>query len=77
MTLSVAGRHNIYNALAAAAVGFALGCDAEKLIRGIESFEGDGQRQNIYLFRGLRIFDDTYNASPASVRGGNGGHARL
>ena len=68
VTLSVAGRHNIYNALAAAAVGFALGCDTEKLIRGIESFEGDGQRQNIYLFRGLRIFDDTYNASPASVR---------
>ena len=68
VTLSVAGRHNIYNALAAVAVGTALGLPAEKLIRGTQSFSGDGKRQNIYQFHGLRIFDDTYNASPASMR---------
>lgn len=68
VTLSVAGRHNIYNALAAAAIGIALGCDIDKLIAGIEAFAGDGKRQNIYEFEGLRIFDDTYNASPASMR---------
>ena len=65
--LSVEGRHNIYNALAAAAVGIALGCDIYSLICGIESFSGDGKRQNIYEYKGLRIFDDTYNASPASM----------
>ena len=67
VTLAVEGRHNIYNALAAVSVGIALGCDISKLIRGIQSFEGDGKRQNIYEFDGLRIFDDTYNASPASM----------
>ena len=65
--LSVCGRHNIYNALAAAAVGIALGCDIDRLICGVESFSGDGKRQNIYEYKGLRIFDDTYNASPASM----------
>lgn len=65
--LAVEGRHNIYNALAAAAVGITLGCDINRLICGIEAFEGDGKRQSIYEFCGLRIFDDTYNASPASM----------
>ncbi len=68
VTLSVMGRHNIYNALAAFAAGYALGCDEKLLIEGIESFSGDGRRQNIYEFNGLRIFDDCYNASPDSMR---------
>lgn len=68
VTLSTLGRHNIYNALAAVAVGISLGCDIERLIKGVESFTGDGSRQNIYEFEGVRIFDDTYNASPDSMR---------
>ncbi|MBQ8606242.1 MAG: UDP-N-acetylmuramoyl-tripeptide--D-alanyl-D-alanine ligase [Clostridia bacterium] len=65
--LATLGIHNVYNALAAIAVGTALGCDVKKLITGVESFKGDGSRQNIYDFEGVRIFDDTYNASPASM----------
>lgn len=68
VTLSTLGRHNIYNALAAVAVGIALGCNIESLIKGAESFTGDGSRQNIYEYKGVRIFDDTYNASPDSMR---------
>ena len=67
VTLSTLGEHNIYNALAAACVGYALGCDMDKVTAGISAFSGDGSRQNIYTFKGLRIFDDTYNASPASM----------
>lgn len=67
VTLSALGVHNIYNALAAVACGIALGCDIPSLIRGAESFCGDGSRQNIYEFEGVRIFDDTYNASPDSM----------
>ena len=67
VTLSVLGIHNVYNSLAAVAVGIALGYDIQKLIRGIENFKGDGSRQNIYLWNGIRIFDDTYNASPDSM----------
>ncbi len=67
VVLSTLGRHNIYNALAAVSVGIALGCDIRTLISGVENFSGDGSRQNIYEYEGFRIFDDTYNASPASM----------
>lgn len=67
VTLATEGIHNIYNSLAAVAVGAALGCDINRLIDGIQSFEGDGKRQNIFETKGVRIFDDTYNASPASM----------
>lgn len=68
VTLSVLGVHNVYNSLAAIAVGVALGYDIDRLIKGVENFKGDGSRQNIYLWNGVRIFDDTYNASPDSMR---------
>lgn len=68
VALSVLGVHNIYNSLAAIAAGIALGYDIPSLIKGVESFEGDGNRQNIYVHNGVRIFDDTYNASPDSMR---------
>lgn len=66
--LNVMGRHNIYNSLAAIGVGVTLGIDIGALIRGVEAFTGDGSRQNIYKSNGFIIFDDTYNASPDSMR---------
>ena len=66
--LKVPGRHNILNALAAFAVGRTLGLEAQKLIKGIESFKGDGVRQNITQLNGITIIDDCYNASPDSVK---------
>lgn len=68
VSLSVLGVHNIYNSLAAIAVGIALGYPVASLIKGVESFEGDGNRQNIFIHNGVRIFDDSYNASPDSMR---------
>ncbi len=68
VSLSVLGVHNVYNSLAAISAGIALGYDIEKLISGVEAFAGDGSRQNIYMHNGIRIFDDTYNASPDSMR---------
>lgn len=68
VTLSVYGRHNIYNALAAFAVGRIMGFAPQKLITGIESFKGDGVRQNIKEIGGITILDDAYNASPDSVK---------
>ncbi len=66
--LSVLGTHNIYNSLAAIAAGLALGYDINALIKGVEGFLGDGNRQNIYDYNGVRFFDDSYNASPDSMR---------
>ena len=68
VSLNVKGLHNIYNSLAAIAVGITLGIDIPSLIEGAEAFAGDGSRQNIYELCGYTLFDDTYNASPDSMR---------
>ena len=63
------GRHNIYNALAAAAVAFALGTDVNLIGRGLSSFKQlDLHMQLINFYNGIKIFNDSYNASPLSVK---------
>ena len=63
------GRHNISNALAAAAVGCQLGLRPEQIAHGLETVSLTGRRLEIKKgIRGSTIVDDTYNASPASVK---------
>lgn len=70
VNLTVLGEHNILNALAALAVadhyGVPLPLAAEKL-RGWGGFKN---RQQIYVNNGITIIDDTYNASPDSMKAG-------
>ena len=40
MRLNLIGRFNVYNALAASAVGFSLGLQEETIRRGLEQLEG-------------------------------------
>jgi len=61
------GVHNVYNALAAIAVGIELGIPAEKIARGIESFSSAKMRLNIVFLNGIKIINDAYNASPQSM----------
>lgn len=68
VTLGVLGVHNVYNSLAAIGVALSLGFDIKDVIKGVESFTGDGSRQSIYEFNGVTFFDDTYNASPDSMK---------
>ena len=68
VTLGVLGVHNVYNSLAAIGVALSLGFDIKDVIKGVESFTGDGSRQSIYDFNGVTFFDDTYNASPDSMK---------
>ena len=42
MRLNLIGRFNVYNALAASAVGFSLGLQEETIRRGLEQLEGVG-----------------------------------
>ncbi len=66
--LPLPGRHNISNALAAAAVGHWLGLSPEQIARGLADVSLSGMRQEVKKgIRGSTIIDDTYNASPASV----------
>ncbi|TFY99118.1 UDP-N-acetylmuramoyl-tripeptide--D-alanyl-D-alanine ligase [Ramlibacter humi] len=70
--LHIAGRHNVRNALAAAACALAAGVPLEAIARGLESFEPVKGRSRAFAIaldgRTLTLVDDTYNANPDSVR---------
>jgi UDP-N-acetylmuramoyl-tripeptide--D-alanyl-D-alanine ligase len=70
--LHIAGRHNVRNALAAAACALAAGAPLQAVVRGLESFEpvkGRSRALGVALGdRTLTLVDDTYNANPDSVR---------
>lgn len=68
VTLSVAGRHNILNALAASAAAYVLGIDGEAVRAGLESFHGAGRRFEYKgSYHGADIYDD-YAHHPAELR---------
>ena len=66
--LAFPGRHNIYNALAAAAAGFALGLEAGEIARGLETVTPAPMRGVLrHLPNGIDILDDSYNSNPAAM----------
>lgn len=68
VSLPVVGEHNVLNALAAVAVGLSFGLPVEEIVLGLESFVPPDKRANIFESKGkYKIFDDTYNANPASM----------
>ena len=68
VTLALAGRHNVVNALAAAAVGVALGVPLEAIARGLAEAQPVAGRCVWRAAGQVRILDDTYNANPVSLR---------
>ena len=62
------GRHNVYNSLAAFAVGDILGLDEDTVRAGLMAFHGADRRQKIYEIGNITVIDDCYNASPESMR---------
>jgi len=69
VTLQVAGRHNVQNALAAAAAALALGTPAEAIVRGLEAFQPvRGRMEVVTLASGAVLLEDSYNANPLSMR---------
>ena len=68
VTLAFAGRHNVVNALAAAAVGVALGWPLAEIARGLASARPVAGRCVWRTAGAVRVLDDTYNANPASLR---------
>lgn len=69
ITLTLAGTHNVANALAAAALTMATGATLAQVKAGLEQVENVKGRVEVSQPRdGLRLIDDTYNASVASVK---------
>ena len=66
--IPVLGRHNVYNALAAWAVGTLFGMSESDIRRGLLSFEGTAMRQKIYDLGNITVIEDCYNAAPESMR---------
>jgi UDP-N-acetylmuramoyl-tripeptide--D-alanyl-D-alanine ligase len=67
--LSLAGRHNVTNALAAAAAAHCAGADIPAIVAGLESVRAVSGRLELKRARcGAWLIDDSYNANPSSVR---------
>lgn len=67
--LSIPGRHNIYNALIAAAVARQLGIAFSAIKKRIKSYkEVPPMRLQFKSVRGVRILDDSYNSNPSSMQ---------
>lgn len=62
------GIHMVSNALAGAAVGYALGLTPEEIKAGIEGLPSIPGRNNIIKTERLMILDDCYNANPVSMK---------
>jgi UDP-N-acetylmuramoyl-tripeptide--D-alanyl-D-alanine ligase len=67
VSLPLPGKHNIYDALAAAASAYSLGIALSKIKKGLEKFKLSSKRLNIIYSNNIRIIDDTYNANPDSM----------
>ena len=66
--LPLAGRHNVTNACAAAAIAIAVGVDIVDIRTALESMQPvAGRLQRVAGINGATIFDDSYNANPLSV----------
>jgi UDP-N-acetylmuramoyl-tripeptide--D-alanyl-D-alanine ligase len=66
--LPALGRHNLYNALAAALAGLILGLTSEQIATGLTNLVLADQRLVLRdSARGYKVLDDTYNSSPPAV----------
>jgi UDP-N-acetylmuramoyl-tripeptide--D-alanyl-D-alanine ligase len=66
--ISIPGRQNIYNALAASAIALVMGAEKDQITEGLVAFKGTkGRFQTIPLSNGAFLLDDTYNSNPLSL----------
>lgn len=69
ITIPCLGIHNVYNALAAIAVAAGMGLHLDDIKKGLLKFTNVKMRQQISnLNNGITLIDDSYNASPDSVK---------
>jgi UDP-N-acetylmuramoyl-tripeptide--D-alanyl-D-alanine ligase len=69
--LNVGGRHNLRNALAAAAAAVSAGATLDDVVAGLAAMQPvAGRLQPGRTSHGARLIDDSYNANPSSMRAG-------
>ena len=68
VVIKVHGVHNVTNALAAAAVGYALNLPGAAIAQGLARFRPAAMRSQVVTHHGVQIVNDCYNANPASMK---------
>ena len=67
-SLAMSGRHNLSNALAAAAVGTAFDIPTEEIAAALKTAQSQKMRGEIFDFAaGFTVIDDSYNSNPRSL----------
>ena len=64
------GRHLVYAALEAAAVGMEMGLTDEEIARGIAAFQTVGRRAAVVRTEKITLLDDCYNSNSEALRSG-------
>lgn len=73
VALPLAGRHNVQNALAAAAAAYAAGVDPARIAAGLSRASAvKGRLEVKHAAAGATLIDDSYNANPSSLEAGLG-----
>lgn len=68
LSLALAGRHNVMNALAATAACLALGVNPDRIEESLAHIVPvHGRMEPVTAFNGALVIDDTYNANPSSL----------
>ena len=68
VTFPLNGKHNILNALAAAAVGLTFGMTAEEIAASLRSVAAPPQRGEVLHFKnGFVVINDSYNSNPTAL----------
>lgn len=69
VSLAIPGRHNVYNALAAAAVGLSLTVPIDAIAASLGAAKGTAMRMESFnTASGVVVINDAYNANPTSMR---------
>ena len=68
VSIAIPGEHNVYNALAATAVGLSLGLTLSQIQMGIEAARTIQGRTNLLKVHDMTVIDDCYNANPVSMK---------
>ena len=68
ITIPCLGLHQVYNALASISLSLEFGIHIESVKKGLLKFKPLPMRQNIIRFKNFTLIDDSYNASPDSIK---------
>ena len=66
-TLPLLGEHNIYNALAAVAVGLQYGISLREAAESLATLSAGDKRGEILSYAGATIINDCYNSNPKAL----------